>query len=182
MKNRTADRSISRKSTQSRLATTVATTAVSLVILTAAQEQLDAKDPKGLTIRQNQPQNGRDAAIDKYFAQGYNYCDALVLAAFWGEKSALDAKYRLGQKMLDFGPEDGLLHIRNARGEALKKDPSDMPCWFTDGGYTFDDAELLGQLRDRQAGVLAQQRDEAEILTVHGDPLQENSIINDNIE
>ncbi|MCB1242652.1 MAG: hypothetical protein H7A54_00390 [Akkermansiaceae bacterium] len=145
MKTRTADRPNSRKSTQSRLATTVATTAVSLVILTAAQEQLDAKDPKGLTIRQNQPQNGQSAAIEKYFAQGYNYCDALVLAAFWGEKSALDAKYRLGQKMLDFGPEDGLIHIRNARGEALKKDPSDMPCWFTDGGYTFDDAELLGQ-------------------------------------
>ena len=90
------------------------------------------------------PRPGERAALDKFYSQGYNFIDAKVLGAFWGE-SAHDAKYRLGQKMLAHGPDDGALHIHNARTAALRKSVSEMPVWFTDGGYKFDDAVVLGK-------------------------------------
>ena len=133
----------SRLNQQTRFATTVATSAVSLALLTSGQLPLQAQGQAPIVGQQRAAPTQQDA-WNKYFTQGYNYCDALVLAAFWGEKSAGDAKARLGHKMLAFGPAEGRLHITSARAKALKKPVEEMPCWYTDGGYTYDDAVLLG--------------------------------------
>ena len=79
----------------------------------------------------------------KYFAQGYTYCDAKVLAAFWGETTPYAAKVRLGDKMLRWGPADAQAHVPDARAQALQKPASEMPCSFADGGYSYEDAVLL---------------------------------------
>ncbi len=89
------------------------------------------------------PEHSERAAVDKYFVQGYTYCDAKVLAAFWGETTPYAAKVRLGDKMLRWGPADAQAHVPDARAQALQKPASEMPCWFTDGGYSYDDAVLL---------------------------------------
>ncbi len=126
----------------------MATSAVTLALLTAAEAQRPfprakpAQDPAAAR-RDAGPTD--DDALRKFFAMGCNYCDALVLAAFWNEASPGEAKLRLGHKMLDFGPEEMDIHLREARAEAFKKPVEEMPCWYTDGGYTFDDAELLGK-------------------------------------
>jgi hypothetical protein len=126
----------------------MATSAVTLALLTSAQAQRPiprakpSQDPPAAT-QQGKPSD--DDAFRKYFAMGYNYCDAMVLAAFWNEASPGEAKLRLGHKMLDFGAEEGDIHLREARAEAFKKPTEEMPCWYTDGGYTFDDAALLGK-------------------------------------
>lgn len=126
----------------------MATSAVTLALLSAAEAQRPfpraepAQDPTA--VEQNdQPTD--DDAFRKFFVMGYNYCDALVLAAFWNEASPGEAKLRLGRKMLDFGPEEGDIHLREARADAFTKPVEEMPCWYSDGGYSYDDAELLGK-------------------------------------
>jgi hypothetical protein len=82
-------------------------------------------------------------AYDKYF--GYNYVDAKVLANFWGESSPSAAKLRLGHKMLDFGPQEGRIHLGQARQTVVNRPISQWPVWIQDGGYTYNDAERLGR-------------------------------------
>lgn len=83
-------------------------------------------------------------AFRKYFAVGYNYIDAKVLAAFWGESSPSAAKLRLGHKMLNFGPQEGRAHINPARAQATRGSFFDWPVFYTDGGYSYEDAQAVG--------------------------------------
>ena len=83
------------------------------------------------------------SALDKYFLEGYNYCDAEVLAAFWGEATPYDAKVRLGTKMLRWGPADADAHLPAARAKAVNMPLGEMPCWYADYGYSFEDAEVM---------------------------------------
>lgn len=129
---------------QAGVATATAATAVSLTLMPVAQETATAQDLQSV-IRIIQQDFSDDQCFNKYFENGYNYCDAVVLAAYWNHDSAGDAKLLLGAKMLRWGPEDGELHVRAARGEALKKPDADLPAWYTDGGYTYDDAEMLAR-------------------------------------
>lgn len=84
-------------------------------------------------------------AYNKYFATGHDYIDAKVLARFWGEPSPAQAKLRLGRKMLNYGPQEGRIHLSEARGAAVQGPPSSWPVWIQDGGYSYADAELLGR-------------------------------------
>ena len=123
----------------------MATSAVSVVLLATAQQAAQAatQNPLLVQVAKGAPSNG--AALQKYQLEGYNYIDAKVLAAYWGEPTPYAAKLRLGSKMLMFGWQDGRIHIRAARGQALRKPLALMPVWYTDGGYTFEDAEVLGK-------------------------------------
>jgi len=128
----------------------VATSAVTLSLLGSAQNPLHAQQVP-LAPTSAQPNDCADndeddaAARRKFFNMGYTYCDAKVLAAYWGEKTTpFDAKARLGGKILAFGADDGELHILRARAQALKK-PANLPCTFADGGYAYKDAVALGK-------------------------------------
>ncbi len=84
-------------------------------------------------------------AYNRYFAAGYNYIDAKVLADFWGEPSPSAAKLRMGRKILRFGSQDGAANLQDARTATLRKPSTQWPVSYTDGGYTFSDAEMLGR-------------------------------------
>ena len=145
----------SAKRQQTRLAVTVATSAVSLAfpaLLTAAPHTPVVETPlapspevQRLLLLAYTPENTVQDAVAKYFANDYNYCDAKVLAAFWGETTPYDAKVRLGDKMLRWGPADAQAHVPPAREQALQKgEQGEWICsWDEDGGYTLDDAGLL---------------------------------------
>jgi len=83
-------------------------------------------------------------AYNKFFNNGYDYIDAKVLAGFWGESSPSAAKLRLGRKMLWHGPQDGRVHIGQARSAATRGAWYDWPVSYSDGGYTYNDAATLG--------------------------------------
>ncbi len=139
-------KSIVRSPRRARAATTMlATSAASVLLLTAAQNTAEAaaRDPGFVQAANREPSN--NDALRKYELQGYTYIDAKVLAAYWGESTPFAAKLRMGRKMWMFGPAEGQAHIRPARAQALRKPLSQMPVWYTDGGYTFEDAELLGK-------------------------------------
>ncbi len=135
------------------LAATVTAAAVSLALpalLAAAPNALlgevplaPATEARRQLLLAYTPAHPESAAVDKYFAQGYTYCDAKVLAAFWGETTPYAAKVRLGDKMLRWGPADAQAHVPAARAQALQKPASEMPCSFIDGGYSYEDAVLL---------------------------------------
>ena len=89
------------------------------------------------------PKNSEQAAAEKFFGLGYTYCDAKVLAAFWGEATPYAAKVRLGDKMLRWGAAEAHAYVPAARAQALQQPEAQLPCSFEDGGYTYDDAVLL---------------------------------------
>ncbi len=125
----------------------VAASAVTAAIMASAQmtQEAQAQPPQAPKAKPGAVQFSDQDAVSKFYIRGYNYCDAMVLADFWKESTPYDAKVRLGHKILAWGPSDGEFHVRQARGEALKKPVEELPCWYTDGGYSYDDAELLGQ-------------------------------------
>jgi hypothetical protein len=137
------------------LAVTVTTAAVSLALptlLAAAPNILLDEMPLAPAAGVQRPlrlaytpEHPESAAVEKYFAQGYTYCDAKVLAAFWGEATPYAAKVRLGDKMLRWGPNDAQAHVPAARSQALQKPEAELPCTFMDGGYSYDDAVLLAK-------------------------------------
>lgn len=98
----------------------------------------------------NQPAAGQRQytdreAYDKYFAQGYDYIDAQVLARYWGESSPSQAKLRLGRKMLNWGPQEGRIHLGEARPSVMRGPWYNWPVTYTDGGYSYNDAERLSR-------------------------------------
>jgi len=130
-------------------ASTITTSVVSLGLLTATHSQLPAQSTPAPAAQQRGSSIVETPAWKKYFAQGYTYIDAKVLAAFWGS-SPDEAKIRLGNKMLLFGPAEAKPHLKEARAQAMKKlEEGNPPCWYTDAGYTFHDAELLAKFWGR---------------------------------
>ncbi|MFT5467213.1 MAG: hypothetical protein ACI8UO_002317 [Verrucomicrobiales bacterium] len=127
---------------RNRLATAVTaltTAAVALTVLTTTPTQSFAQK----SVAQANGISEKDA-VGKYFDMGYDYIDSLVLAKYWEEPSFYEAKVTMGAKMLAFGAEDGELHMLAARSEALAKKDDDLPLWIDDAGFSYDDAELLG--------------------------------------
>jgi len=88
----------------------------------------------------------QNECFEKFFNQDYDYVDSLVLASFWNQESFVEAKLLMGAKMLSFGPDDGDIHIRAARAAALGKKDHELPVWINDGGYTYEDAQVLAQV------------------------------------
>lgn len=135
-----------------KVAQTVTTAAVSLTLLGCVDTTFQPVNPGQRPAPPTTPGNGGarpsvtytdSQAFNKYFNNGYNYVDAKVLASYWGG-SPSQAKVRLGHKMLSFGPSDGRYHVGQARGQATRGSFWNWPVSFTDGGYTYNDAVLLG--------------------------------------
>lgn len=141
----------SKAAISSGLTTAVAASAASLTLSPVTEPPLQAQvvQESGERLQNQavgqQPTYTDEEAINKYFDMGYDYCDSLVLAAYWEEGSFYDAKLRLGHKMLDFGPEEGTFFTREARAEALKQPDDQLPAWYTDDGYSYEDAEALAK-------------------------------------
>ena len=80
--------------------------------------------------------------LDAFFNSRYTYWDAKVLAGFW-HQTLTDTKMRMGRKIA-WGPEAQTFletELANARHEALKT--VDQLRFYSDSGYTYDDAEAL---------------------------------------
>ncbi|MEM7696770.1 MAG: hypothetical protein AAF236_00010 [Verrucomicrobiota bacterium] len=86
-----------------------------------------------------------DECLDKYFFNEFDYVDSLVLASFWNQDEFYDAKVRLGAEMLAYGPRYGDTVMRSARSYALSLTDDDLPVWFSEGGYRYEDAEALSR-------------------------------------
>lgn len=137
----------------SRVANAVTTAAISLTLISCVDPNYQSGSPgQGKPQPPNRGGNpGTQApttytdnqAYDKYFNNGYNYIDAMVLASYWGESTG-QAKLTLGYKMLNFGPQDGRYHVSQARSRATQGDFWDWPVSYDDGGYSYNDAEILG--------------------------------------
>jgi hypothetical protein len=136
-----------------RVASVVTTSALSLTLLGCVDPSYINNNPGpqtggGFSAPPNtgvgQAQFSDQQAYNKYFANGYNYIDAKVLANYWGESSPSDAKLRMGRKMLNFGIQEGRANINPARSYATRGDFSNWPVFYSDGGYSFEDAEAVG--------------------------------------
>jgi len=80
-------------------------------------------------------------AMNAFWEGQYTYCDAKLLAAYWGQ-SVYEAKARAGEKLLRDERsvvEDFLSSARNQAPE------NGTTCSFNEDGYTYDDAALLAQ-------------------------------------
>lgn len=138
--------------TQARLTTAVTTSAMSLALLGAIQEVAHAQGPpppQGPPQAQPAaPPTGQltdEQAATKFLNFGYNYCDAKVLASFWSQRDPYEAKVTMGHKLWSFEKGDIDELIRDARAQALQKADDQLPVWIDDGGYTYNDAELLAR-------------------------------------
>jgi hypothetical protein len=80
-------------------------------------------------------------ALDAFWDGKYTYCDAKLLAAYWGQ-SIYEAKARAGEKLLR--------GERSVVGDFLSSARSRAPengttCTFDEEGYSYDDAALLAK-------------------------------------
>jgi hypothetical protein len=95
-------------------------------------------------VPSGQSDDGESPALDKYFASGYDYNDAVKLGQLWNQSDINQIKTEAGQKLLD--------------GQTLPIQPSEPPAEvisakttaevnaFFNAGYTYNDAVKLGQL------------------------------------
>jgi hypothetical protein len=87
---------------------------------------------------QSRQQVDEERNLQRYAASNYEYCDALMLSAFWGE-SIGEAKATIGRKLaIDFA-EDIEDSLRAARDRGQR-------CEFQDSGFEFDDAQALANM------------------------------------
>jgi hypothetical protein len=124
-----------------------------IIAVALTPEQGEAKEAKelflvsehnsSLLLSQTQEQE-----LDAFFSSGkYTYCDAKILADYWGQ-STLDAKARIGRKLLS--GEGGLSvledSVTGARDLAVSRLQSQQElCFFEEKGYTYDDAVALAR-------------------------------------
>jgi hypothetical protein len=122
--------------------TMAASAAASLALLGGAEHSIEA-----------QVSNSDERALNEYFRKGFNYADAKVLAAFWGDEVG-DAKVRMGHKLLNLSHNDAMSFIREARGLALETSTVGsqqgegyvmFPINYDDMGYEYKDVEALSQ-------------------------------------
>jgi len=79
-----------------------------------------------------------DADWDRYANSGYEYCDAVILGAYW-RQSVGDAKATIGRK-LGWGNADIVANdIDSARSQGKR-------CQFHETGLAFEDAEAVAGL------------------------------------
>jgi hypothetical protein len=155
MKNHKKNTPVPRAQSDKRLATVIVASAASVILPSLADTTTDVSAGAAVfyptaAVQEQQVlaydlANTQENAIDKYFTNDYNYCDAKVLAAYWGEASPYDAKLRLGDKMLRWGPNEAQSFVPPARAQALRQADSDLPCSYEDGGYSWDDVLRLAR-------------------------------------
>ncbi len=82
--------------------------------------------------------------LDAFFSYGeYTYCDAKMLGNYWG-LSLIEAKALIGRKVLWGDTGIALLkqYFVDAQVKALSEYDNNI-CYFTENGYTYDDAVAL---------------------------------------
>lgn len=84
----------------------------------------------------------KEKELARYFHSSYSYCDAKVLAAFWGQDMR-ETKARIGRKIgwADFDVLDS--ELRHAR-DAVES-PARI-CPVQENGYSYEDMEALSSL------------------------------------
>lgn len=81
--------------------------------------------------------------MNRFLNSKYTYCDARVLAGFWGQ-GELETKARIGRK-IGWGDFDVLTaELKKAR-KIAERAPTDY-CPHYENGYTYEDAEVLSLL------------------------------------
>ncbi|MED5370672.1 MAG: hypothetical protein VX899_06650 [Myxococcota bacterium] len=80
--------------------------------------------------------------LSPFFESEFDYCDAKVLAAFWGEDLS-QAKATISQKLTAGGPEVVHFALKMAQERALQA--GNPTCSVYEMGYTVADAEALAQ-------------------------------------
>jgi hypothetical protein len=106
-------------------------------------DQSDNRSSRGGRYRdgdqtRNRRQVDEEADLQRYAASKYEYCDALVLSAFWGE-SIVEAKASIGHKLAINFAEDIEDSLRTARDRGRR-------CEFQDTGFEFEDADVLASM------------------------------------
>ena len=107
--------------------------------------------------------------LDAFFNSRYTYWDAKVLAGFW-HQTLTDTKMRMGRKIA-WGPEAQTFletELANARHEALKT--VDQLRFYSDSGYTYDDAEALAKFWGEKGAYEAKMRIDTKL--IFGDEAQ----------
>lgn len=77
-----------------------------------------------------------------FFSSTYTYCDAKVLAAFWGT-GVTESKERIGRKLRKKNRDT--VERSLARGRTAVVDEPTKRCTFDETGFTYADAEKLGR-------------------------------------
>jgi hypothetical protein len=88
--------------------------------------------------RQVDEERDMERNMQRYANSKYEYCDALMLSAFWGE-SVGEAKATIGHKLAINFAEDIEDSLRTARDRGQR-------CEFQDTGFEFDDAQALASM------------------------------------
>ena len=80
-----------------------------------------------------------------FWASQFHYCDARMLADFWGT-DAYNGKVSIGYKVMDGSP-DQLAYLQGqlAQGRTLAQQRG-AACQFIELNYTYDDAAMMAQL------------------------------------
>lgn len=90
-------------------------------------------------------QRNPDPELNAFFASGkYTYCDAKILANYWGQ-SVVEAKARIGRKLMWGNGGVPFLEqfMVDARVRALQN-PEEL-CYFQENKYTYNDAVVLAE-------------------------------------
>lgn len=82
-----------------------------------------------------------EADTRAFFSSDYNYCDAKVLAAFWGV-GVTESKERIGRKLRS--KNRNVVERSLARGRQAVVDEPTKRCSFDETGFSYADAEKLG--------------------------------------
>jgi hypothetical protein len=103
-----------------------------------------AKGGRAVVVANGQTSDGESPALDKYFASGYDYNDALSLGKLWNQTDVNQIKTEAGQKLL----AGDTLPVKPS-GDAAEVIPAKTTAEvnaFFNAGYTYNDAVKLGQL------------------------------------
>lgn len=145
MTQKRKDEADSKGMTQARIATAVTTSAMSLSLMGTLPTPVQAQDQSQQLAAAINDELTDEQAANKFWDFGYNYCDAMVMAAFWKQEQPYEAKVTIGHKLWHLGQEQTEIVLREGRAEALKKADDRLPTYYDDGGYSYEDAELLAE-------------------------------------
>jgi hypothetical protein len=119
--------------------------AISAVLTTSSQATPAIANPMGhLTLSNNASLllASNQTALNAFWEGQYSYCDAKLLAAYWGQ-SVYEAKARAGEKLLLGARRVVEDYLSRARTQA--QETGAATCTFYEEGYSYDDATLLAQ-------------------------------------
>jgi hypothetical protein len=114
------------------------------------------------------PAEASQKDVDAFFKKGYTYCDAKLLADYWGVDVG-QAKETGGSKIRD--KNERLLK------QVLKQARNQSSCGFGDTGHTYEEAELLA--RYWQYANVGESKDKIAYLYTQGNSKQVRRALKD---